>query len=83
MSLIDRRSVHPSATGLHDVHDPADHPPVVRPPDASGFTWQQRLKPLTLPLVQPELARHAYAPIRRQSESQAQALGYPLYGSEP
>src|ERR1700710_216694 len=48
---IDRRSVHPSATGLHDVHDPADHPPVVHPRDASGFTWQQRLKALPLPLV--------------------------------
>ena len=53
---VDLGSIRPSATGLQNMDDPADHPPVIHPRYASGVRRQQRSQEGELCFIEPEIA---------------------------
>jgi len=78
---IGRGRILPAAAGNEDMHDPADHAPVVNPRLASRVAREVRQKSLKLLVVQPETVLiHQSSPFG-DLESGFESLGNPVYGS--
>ena len=54
LRTVDRRRIGPAAARLQNMHDAADHTPVIDPRNATGFVRQQRGKPPELFIAQPD-----------------------------
>ena len=52
---VDRRRIDPTASGLQNMNDSADHPAVVHPELATRVCGKKRLKPGKLRLCQPKM----------------------------
>ena len=50
---VDRRRVDPTASGLQNMNDSADHPAVIHPELATRICGKKRLKPSKLRLPSP------------------------------
>jgi hypothetical protein len=67
---VDRRAILPPASGLQNMNDPTDHPPIVRPARAWLVLRKQRFDRSPLPITQPKFPSHDsnLSPIRLESQ---------------
>ena len=83
LRTVDRRRIGPAAARLQNMHDAADHTPVIDPRNATGFVRQQRGKPPELFIAQPEIVRHLQTPTVWKFESDNSRSIKQFYGSGP
>ncbi len=80
---VDRRRVGPPASRLQDMHDPADHPPVIDPRLAPRIGRKKRRKPRELLIGKPKIRTRHGKLLSRSLNHIADLLGIPFMGPEP